>query len=320
VNHATPALIVAWSSVIQRYEGLAPLLGAEIEHFQSHDGWHPLLRYADMGCRTLCMLFRRRPAALLVMLPPFPLLLLAVGWAKATHVPIVLDLHSAVFERRTWAWALRPTLWLARGRDLTLVSNEVHLKRLTTFGVRAAILHEVFEAEPRRHQSGDRRYVLMPASWHDDEPIGEVYRAAEKLPGVDFIITGRPRTAPTPPANVTLTGYLLRDEYTTLLANAGVILALTKNDNTMQAAGYQALTWHRPLVTSDYPALREFFRDAATYARPSGDSIAEMVRTVLADRETFAAKMARRHQLLLGDYPRQLSPLLDALRLRETPC
>jgi glycosyltransferase involved in cell wall biosynthesis len=305
-------VIVAWTPVTQRYDNLAPLL--DTEFFNDRATGPTPWRYLVSSVRTVRVLERRRPKAVMVALPPFPLLAVCWVWAKLRKAKVILDLHSAVFESAKWRWARRPTMWIARRSDLTIVHHDGYLGRVP----KGTVLHEVFDADQRPRSDGG--FVLVPASWHEDEPIAEIYAAASALPGVEIRITGRPQEVRSssgavvePPANVTLTGWVSDEEYKDLLASCSAVLALTTRENTMQAGGYQALAWHKPLVTSDTEVLRGFFGAAAVYASPNASAIRQAVEAVLAERETYAEAMGEHHQRLLEEYPAHLAPVRAAM-------
>jgi glycosyltransferase involved in cell wall biosynthesis len=58
---------------------------------------------------------------------------------------------------------------------------------------------------------------------------------------------------------VTFTGYLSNEAYAGLLRGVSAILVLTTRDFTMQRGGSEAVTVGKPLITSDWPVLREIF-------------------------------------------------------------
>jgi glycosyltransferase involved in cell wall biosynthesis len=119
--------------------------------------------------------------------------------------------------------------------------------------------------------------VVVPASFDPDEPVEAVLDAAVRHPDVEVVITGRDAAGwvdpAAVPANVVLTGYLARSGYEALLAGAAVVCSLTTLDDCMQQAGYEAMAWGRPLVTSDTDVLRDYFGAAAVYAVPTAESI-----------------------------------------------
>ena len=158
----------------------------------------------------------------------------------------------------------------------------------------------------------------MPFSYSPDEPLGPILAAAAARPGQRFLVTGRvpPGLDAAPPPNVTLTDFVSDADYERLLATAAVVCCLTVNDNTMQRGGYEALAWHKPLVTSDRTVLRDYFGDAAVYCRPDdATSIGEALDAALATPGSYAARMAERHAELSTSYEAELLPVKEALGL-----
>jgi glycosyltransferase involved in cell wall biosynthesis len=129
--------------------------------------------------------------------------------------------------------------------------------------------------------------VVVICSFSPDEPISEVLQASKMLPEIEFYITGdytraleRPDKKITP--NVILTGYLNRNDYAALLRSADTIIALTKRDNTMLSGANEAFALSKPLITTGWPSLRNYFGTAAVYVsnHHTPEEIAEAVNEV----------------------------------------
>lgn len=316
LRRGTPVFL-SWIPFHGRSAGLASALGAEAVFVASAGpGWPAPVRYALDGVRTVWLLLRRRPRAVVVMLPPYPLLLLAWVWSRVTGAVLVGDLHSGVFNNVVWAWARRPTLRLLR-RGHAVVTNEVLATVCREAGVPVLVLHDSLDDEvpPVVDRAGAPPLVLVPVSYAADEPVGEVLDAARRHPGVRFVLTGRAPASLTrgAPANVEFPGYVSSGDYARLLGGASAVLALTTREDTMQRAGYEAATAGRPLVTSSTRALREFFGDAAVYAEPTVEGIAEAVAQALGRGEELGGRMRDLHSRRLAEQQAAIGALQGLL-------
>ena len=297
-----PDLFVSWVRFHGRSQGIAELLGCEpvfVAVGRSGNRWTVPLRYARQAVQTVALLRRRRPGVVVVMGPPLALAALCVVFHRGV---LVLDAHTGAVLR---SGKVRPLfLRLARRADVVVVASETLAAHVATRGIPALAIHDPIsgfgdasgsETTRSRHQN-----VVFPAGWRSDEPMDALLGAATLVPDVEIAITGRPPTGLNVPANVRLTGFVSDDEYETLVAGAGAVLALTTRSLTMQRAGYEAMAHGRPLVASDTDVLREFFTGGTVFAQPTAESLAAAITDVLARGDVLAEEMAalREHRVV----------------------
>jgi glycosyltransferase involved in cell wall biosynthesis len=314
------ALFVSWVAHHGRSAALAERLDAETAFVavgRSGQRWLVPVRYARQAARTVRLVRRRRPDVLVVMGPPLALLVVA----RLVHRgPLVLDAHTgAVLRRGRVRWLFRV---VARRADVVVVASE-SLARLveTETGIPALAVHDPLtgsgdattqKSASSRHQNGGGA-VVFPASWRADEPIDAVLGAARLVPDVGFVITGRAPGAVRVPDNVRLTGFLADDDYDAVLADAGVVLALTTRALTMQRAGYEALERACPLVASDTEVLRELFTGGTVFAAPTAASLAGAITEALDRREVLAKEMAELRDERVAADERAVAALREAI-------
>jgi glycosyltransferase involved in cell wall biosynthesis len=173
------------------------------------------------------------------------------------------------------------------------------------------------ESEPYPVQPGFN--VAFIGTFAPDEPIEEVLAAAATLPDVHFYITGDKRKKPTgffaaAPPNVTFTGFLdPYRQYPGLLRAADVIMVLTTRDHTLQLAGCEAVAVGKPLITSDWPYLREVFARGTVYVANSADAIAQGILEAQQRHNELAADVAvlrRESQREWNQHLRQLNQMI----------
>jgi glycosyltransferase involved in cell wall biosynthesis len=315
-----PALVVSWTPANARSAGLAEALHAQVL-FAPGAILRPRtapLRYLRAGISTWRRTVSLRPSALIVMLPPAPAAVVAWLLARRLAVPLVLDLHNGVFDDPKWAWSwplLRP---LARRCRATLVTTAELAGALRAQGLPAVVVPDPPEPRPaaaRRDPDQPARVVVV-SGWNNDEPVAAVLDAAARLDGAATVLaTGQPprRVRARAGATVQFPGWLPRAAYLRMLDQADVVVALTTQPRTMLRGGYEALDARRPLVTSDTPALRAFFGDAALYAPPSGPAIAAAIRSALERRTELAAAMTSLAEQRERAWPAALAELTRLL-------
>jgi glycosyltransferase involved in cell wall biosynthesis len=91
---------------------------------------------------------------------------------------------------------------------------------------------------------------------------------------------------------VTFTGFLdPYREYPGLLRAADAIMVLTTRDYTLQLGGCEAVAAGKPLITSDWPYLREVFGNGTVYVSASAESIRDGVVSVQQRYDTLAQEI-----------------------------
>lgn len=296
-------VFVSWIHFHGRSNDLAFQLRARAEYITGGGG-NRIGRYFRQWRETVRLMKRTDPDVVFVMQPP----VLAL-WAVRAAVPkdafVVGDLHTGVFTDPKWSWAARATLRALRRRNgAAIVTNESLAGRCRSAGVETYVLDD---AVPRRVGSAPvvteadelkilepNTYVLVPLAYAADEPIDEILAAAENDSRRTWVLTGRAPVAVQRRAahNVRFTGFVSNDDYNWLAANAGAIVACTSEEDTMQRAGYEAVSWERPLVTSKTRALIDYFEDAALFAEPTSKALVAGVNTAFERREALIRRMA----------------------------
>lgn len=263
------APFVTWMSHCRRSDGLAAALGAQ-SHLVSHLGFQrpatAPLRYLMDALATVRILARSRPEAVLVASPPFVAPLVVWAYAALRRIPFVIDAHTGVFDDPRWRWSLPVSRFLSRRAAATVVTSE-HLRRqVEAWGARAVVVGDVPMPMPpvAPAELGPGFHVAVVCSFGKDEPVAAVLEAARGLDGIRLHVTGRasradPALVASAPPNVRFTGFMPDDGFVALMRAADAVLVLTTRDHTMQRGAYEAVALAKPLITSDWPILRETF-------------------------------------------------------------
>jgi glycosyltransferase involved in cell wall biosynthesis len=283
---------IAWAPYSRRSEMFARELGGPLHcvhylRFQSPP--HAPVKYVLQAVRTLQLLFRERPRAVHVQNPPFVCGLTVALYGWLTGSCYVVEHHSAAFGR-IWDWA-RPFQKLVARRAATNIVTDGHWGEIVrSWGGRrspahALVMHDAFLDLPegRPFAVGPGHNVAFAGTFADDEPLDAVLDAARLVPEVGFYVTGDrakvpPDVVAQAPPNVTFTGFLdVNGEYLGLLRAVDAVMVLTTRDHTLQLAGCEAIALGTPLITSDWPYLRDLFSTAAVYVAPTAESIRDGV-------------------------------------------
>lgn len=279
-----------------------------------------MLRYALSALVTVAYLLWRRPRAVIATNPPVFCALAAYPYCRLTGAPLVLDSHPTAFGakgNRAASWMLPVSRWLSRRAAATLVTTVEWVEQVEAWGGRALIVHEapagLDERVPDTAVAGRALFVGVFAS---DEPVAEVVDAARRLSDHEIQITGRLERAPAEllaaaPDNVHFVGWLDQRDYRAALRSAGVVVALTTEPTSVMRSAYEAVYAGRPLVVSDWPALRDLFPDAI-HVDNRADAIARGIREATELPDPGRAVRARARQLDRWDA--QLAALSAVIR------
>ena len=290
-----PVVHVTWQRHGGRAEEIAGALGGRALHVHPAGmSRRPLVpvRYAVSLARTVVELARTRPRSVIVTNPPiFPGLAVA-AYAAVARCPFVLDSHPGSFGVKGNVVAQRllgVTRWLVRRASAVMVTVDVYVQRVESWGGRGLVVHEAppLWQVPASAPAGPRRRVLFVGVFSGDEPVDAVVDAAALLPDVEVAITGdlarcpaglRERATP----NVDFVGYLGPEAYAAEFARASAVVTLTTEPTSIMRSAYEAVYARRPLVTSDWPALRAVF-PFAHLAANEPEALAAAIRNALGD-------------------------------------
>ena len=275
-------IFIAWAPHGRRSELLAKELQVKlyfIHYLKFQVPYYAPLKYIFQSLRTFQVLFKGRPNVVFVQNPPFFGSLVVYLYCCLAGAKFVIDHHSDAFSSR-WKWALPIQKFLARRAITNLVTNQHWAAIVQSWSADVFILPDPFVTLPEGTDVVVKPgfNVVFINTFAPDEPIEAVLQSASQLPDVHFYITGNTRKKPASffanlPANVTFTGFLPDSHYFGLLRATQAVLALTTRNYTLQGGGCEAVSLGKPLITSDWPYLRELFAKGTIYVPNSSDGI-----------------------------------------------
>ena len=321
-NKSPKLVFIAWTDQDRRSQLLAKELGMQLYEIQILQRKYALapLRYLLQTWRTLRILFRERADVTFVQNPPIFAAFAVWLYAAVSRTRFVIDSHTGALLAWWWRWTLPLHAWLSRRAETTIVTNQHLAKMIQQWNARSFILTDVPMEIPQSKPfplSGPFNITVIN-TFSPDEPVGEILAAARTLPDVNFYITGNPARAnkehlANHPENVHFTGFLPDDEYFGLLLGVQAVMVLTTVDHTMQLGASEALSLGKPIITSDWPMLRDYFSKGTVYVDNKWESIAEGVvqmRAQLTAMQQGIETLQREQQVEWAEKKRQLRQLI----------
>ena len=188
-------IFISWVKHTTRSASFAQAFGAEC-HFIDSGFSLGLLKYFPRGWRTLRLMWSRQPAAVICMNPPYFLGLLAWVYCLFHEAQFVLDSHTAAFDSDNWSWMGPLHRFIIRRAVCTTVTNRDLAEQVERQGGRAVVLSDI----PYRMPEGSFQVegdfsVCFVCNYAEDEPVLEVFAAAQELPDVHFYVSGDTRKA-----------------------------------------------------------------------------------------------------------------------------
>jgi glycosyltransferase involved in cell wall biosynthesis len=294
-------VFITWYPYCRRSDALSEQLGARsylVHYLRFKVPYLAPFKYLLQGFKTLQILMRERPTIVLVANPPVVAPLLILATSKILGFRYVIDVHSGALQHARWAWSIPWQRFVARKALATVVTNEHMAEIVRGWGAKVVMIQDIAlklapEGPADRYQGF---HVVFVCTHSVDEPVAAVVEAARRLPQVLFSFTGDPSYAPkgfreSLPGNVRLTGFTPDAAYLSLLRGADAIMALTKEDHTMQRAAYEAMALEKPLITSHWDLLRQVFRRGTEHVDNTPEAIADAIEKIRAHPDRYGREM-----------------------------
>jgi glycosyltransferase involved in cell wall biosynthesis len=277
------------------------------------------IRYVIQAARTLLLLFRKRPRVVLVQSPPSFAVLFVALYCALTGSHYIIDAHSGAFQRGIWT---RPK-WLidrvTRNAALTLVTDEFFRKMIERKGGQAMVLRDPVAPAPLLPIHLQEQFsVTVVNTFAPDEPLEAVLQAAAGLPEVHFSITGKrshahPDLLRQAPHNVVFTDFLPDDTYYQLLRSSHAVMTLTTRDHTLQCGACEALSLERPIITSDWPLLQEYFCRGTVHVDNTPTGIRLGIETLKQEYGRYEAEVVELRQMRRQEWQQKTAELVDLI-------
>ena len=278
-------------------------------------------KYTYQAVASLILLFRTRPLLVFIQSPPSFAVLFVWLYCSVNGARYVVDAHSAAMQLPWWTrprWLYR---FLARRALATIVTNEVFAEEIESVGGTALVLRDIPTSFPTGESlAGEDGFtVLVVNTFAFDEPLGEVLDAARAVPDVQFLITGNTQRGDravlnSASSNVRFTGFVPDADYYATMRASDAVMCLTTRDNTMQRGACEALSLGRPIITSDWPLLRDYFSKGTVHVAPRSESIANAIRLVEREQGRFREEISELQQAQRDEWTRTARSLATLIR------
>lgn len=295
-------VFIAWYPYSRRSDMFSRTLAGNlycIYYFGQGKSWLAPVKYFLQGLRTFQVLLKERPAAIHVQNPPFICSLVAYFYCLLFGAGYVIDHHSASFSS-SWTWALPIQKFLARKAITNIVTNEYWAEMVRSWGAETIIMGDAFLDLPAGtgFPVSDSFNIAFISTFSTDEPIDQVFKAAEITPEVHVYVTGDARNfdrviLAKKPNNVSLTGFLPDNQYVGLLRAVDAVMVLTTRDHTLQMGGCEAVSVGQPLITSNWPFLHNFFHEGTVYVENHAEGIREGFEIIQNERDVLEEEIKR---------------------------
>jgi len=326
-----PALFLVWGppSHGPRSKVFARELGITELHFvysTRRRGWLAApFKYSYQALNTLRLLCKQRPKLVFVQSPPSFAVLFVYLYCALTHSHYFVDTHSDALQSRYWTRPRFLYRFLARHAAATIVTNSHFQAQFAAWGARAIVIQDIpsrFPVEPVAPFPTPFNLVVVNTFAYD-EPLAAVLAAAASLPDVHFHITGNKRRADPEllaqaPANVHFTDYLPDPAYYGLLQASDGVICLTTRDHTMQRGACEALSLGRPIITSHWPLLRDYFSQGTLHIDNSPAALSAAVRELRANRATYLADITALRDARQQEWETKVAQLTHLAHLLTT--
>ena len=285
------ALFLSWAW-LRRAETIAEVLGVPNHSVQYLYRGTPFLltlwKYLLQAVHSFWLCISRRPRVVFVTNPPVFAIVPVYLYALVFRARFVIDFHTGCFLPGAWKRWEKWQRFFARRAALNLAHNSENAKILEAWGVRHTVLPSLppHLDKPDAVPAFDKPTAVYICSFKDDEPVEAFLAAAERMPEMQFRVTGRAPDAIREglPENVELTGYLSNEDYLALLAGCDVLVALTTRTDSLLYGAQEGIALHKAMVLSDTEVLRSYFPKGTVFADNTAAGLESALRRAFAEK------------------------------------
>jgi len=318
------ALFLMWVAAAHgssRSRQLAEELGIrELHHIAVLPGsaaWTAPFRYSLQGVKTLRLLFQKRPGLVFVQSPPSHAVLFVRWYCQMTGSRYIVDAHRDALRRDVW---LKP-YWLhasaLKEALVTLVHDEYSQRVIEEHGGQAMLLRDpIGQYEWEEYPLKGTFNIAVVNRFSEDEPVEAILQAAARIPSVRFYVTGNPKNAQAgllahAPENVKFTGYLPDCQYYSLLKSSQAVMCLTTRDYCFQCGANEALSLERPVITSGWKTLKDYFFQGTVFVDNTVTGILEGVRKMMSGHEVYELEIRDLRQIQRASWEKKIDELAE---------
>ena len=280
----------------------------EITGFESF----PALRYLKALIKTTSIFFKF-PKKIIVQNPSVVLAFYSALMKNIFKYKLTIDLHTHYIKPKGISGKVMKLLnnYSLKKANLIVVTNEPYKQQIQNItNKEIIILPDMLPNIQANKTNLKNKSIVYICTFSEDEPYNEVIKAANDV-DAHIYITGKPKKHINAPYNVSLTGFLPKENYYTLLNSADAIMVLTNQDNCMLCGAYEAVTLEKPLILSNKKVLTEYFK--ATFTENDANSIAKAIRKTLNNKTNMKLEAIEAKKNIQNKWQSQWQNLIDKL-------
>lgn len=294
---------ITWEHQV-RNRSMAKALGCEL--FEYNLKGSRITRYVKLTLTTLLVLRSKKPKIVFHQNPSIALTFLLIIVKKPFGFKTVMDCHNAgafPMEGRSKVLNLIAKM-LLKFSDVVITHNREVGNYVEPINQNTYILSDPLPGTPKVEDNIDyQAYGIFSCSWSEDEPYEELFEACELLtkshPHIKILCTGKPpesvKKNTNLPKNIELTGFISYERYQLLLQNCLFVIALTKRNNSLNCAAYEAIAYRRPCLISDSPILKETFYKGFVYTPPKSAGIFQGISKLVDTKNNLTKQIDEMH-------------------------
>jgi len=314
-------IFIDWRPNNRRAKSIAKDIGATLylaPNIMRKKTYAPI-RYFYLLFWTITILIKSRPNVIFVSTPPTFCPIIVFAYAKLFNCAYVADAsHSATMAYwRNVPFGFWFNKLIMNQSITTLVHNECIKKLTDKQGINSIVLEtKVPELQVTKELPiADDFKVLAPCSFDPDEPIDEIFSAAELMPDINFYVTGslvrlNKEMINRCPANLTLTGFLSEKDYDLLLNSASVVLVLTTDDYPVRPRGAsEAIAAEKPLIVSLNQATKNDLNKGTILISDTTEEIIQGILKIKSQYEQYKSEIKQLKEERTSQYKLNLQEL-----------
>ncbi len=287
------------------------------------------IKYPILVSKTFVKLCKKKPNLIFVQCPSLVLALLCILLRKIYKYKVIVDAHNACVnpEGVLSRTRLRLLRFIHQSCDLLIVTNEGLKKNIKRYQAKVAILPDRIpnmniNNKVTRKQNDIPFRIVYICTFAEDEPYEIFFKAIEQL-GTDVkaYVTGRYQNETLKKygssKQLVFTGFLPEKNYWELLSSADLIVDLTHREDCLLCGAYEAVALGVPLLLSDTPALRRYFRRGVIFSPNDPQKIAQSIKFVMRDYDSFRAGIKRLKEELETVWLQNAEQFLHTIKRKE---
>jgi len=94
-----------------------------------------------------------------------------------------------------------------------------------------------------------------------------------------------------------------------LLRSADAVMDLTTRDHTLLMGGFEAVSLGTPLITSDWPVLKEYFSLGTVHIPNTVEGLCEGVHSVMKNHANLKQEMSQMEEILQAEWEQKYNEL-----------